>query len=109
MRMGAEAMWAARSGGTVREREVRVVEGLEWDATAKWLGLFPLQREGLMTKDTSHAMNDHTFLEELELNCPREGAVGSVAGDIRSEGCARLESNREILIRNIRRQIGDVQ
>ena len=50
-------------------------------------------------------MNDHTFLEKLELNRSREGAVGSVAWDIRSEGCTRLESNGEILIRNIRRQI----
>jgi len=98
-------MWVAKSGGTVREREVQMVEGLGWDATAKWLGLFPLWREGLMTKSTSHAMNDHTFLEELELNCPRERTVGSVAGDIRSEGCTRLESNRQILVRNIRRQI----
>jgi hypothetical protein len=53
---------------------------------------------------TSHAINDHTFLEELELNCSREGAVGSVAWDIRSEGCTRLKNNREILIRHIRRQ-----
>ena len=102
-------MWAVRLGGTGRGREVRVAGGLGWDATAKWPGLFRLGKKALMTRGTSHAINDHTFLEELELNGSREGAVGSVAWDIRSEGRTRLKSNREILIRNIRGQIGDVQ
>lgn len=53
-------------------------------------------------------MNDHTFLEEFELNRPRERAAASVAWNIRSEGRTRLKGNREVLIRDIRREIGDV-
>ena len=102
-------MWAVKSGGTVRGREVLEVEGHEWDATAKWPRLFRLWKKVSKIKDTSHTMNDHTFLEELELNRSRERAAASVTWDIRSEGCTRLKGNREILIRNIRRQIGDVQ
>lgn len=103
--MEVEATWAVMSGGMVRGRELRVAEGLGWDVTAKWPGLFRLWKKVLVAIGTSHAINDHTFLEELELDCSREGAVGSVTWDIRSEGCTRLKSNREILIRDIRRQI----
>lgn len=102
-------MWAVRLGGTVTEREVRGVEGLEWDATAKWPRLFRLRKRVLITRDTSHTMSDHTFLEEFELNRSRERAAAFVAWDIGSEGCTRLKGNREIFIRDIRRQIGDVQ
>ena len=94
---------------TVRGQDVRGVEGLEWDATVEWRVLFRLQEKVSMTRDTSHTINDHTFLEELELNRPRERAVGSVAWNIRSEGRTRLKGNREILVCNIRRQIGDIQ
>lgn len=62
-----------------------------------------------MTRDISDAMKDHTFVEELELNGARERAVGAVAWNIRSERRTRLKGNCEILICNIRRQIGDVQ
>lgn len=56
-----------------------------------------------MTREKSRAMNDHTFLEESELNRSRERAVCSVAWNIRSEGCTRLKCNGEILVCNIRR------
>ena len=108
-RREVEVMLGVKLEDTVRGQDVRGVEGLEWDATVEWRVLFRLQEKVSMTRDTSHTINDHTFLEELELNRPRERAVGFVAWNIRSEWRTRLKGNREILIRNIRRQIGDVQ
>lgn len=49
-----------------------------------------------------------TFLRELELDRTRQEVVGAVARDLRSERATSHESESEVFIRNVWRNVGDV-